>query len=147
MLIELKCRGAFDDPEHGDGTDGVWWNEWRPAREWQRDTTGERGDSPILGTNRSSTAELAALAARQKAAAAPALAWLRQSRFESPVLHVLAAQVEAERILIRHDHVIAHMLEHLGATVTAVTAPFDPEAGAYGDAHSHSHGSGHDHSH
>lgn len=56
----------------------------------------------------------------------------------------LAAQVETDRILIRYDHVIAHMLEHLGATVTAVTAPFDPENGAYGDPHSHAHG-GHDH--
>ncbi|MEN9631487.1 MAG: hypothetical protein RJA10_4715 [Pseudomonadota bacterium] len=36
-----------------------------------------------------------ALAARQKSAAAPALDWLRQSRFESPALHALAAQVEA----------------------------------------------------
>ena len=36
-----------------------------------------------------------ALAARQKAAAAPALDWLRRSRFESPILHALAAQVEA----------------------------------------------------
>ncbi|MDB5433171.1 MAG: urease accessory protein UreE [Caulobacter sp.] len=53
----------------------------------------------------------------------------------------LTAQVEADRILIRHDHVIGHMLEHLGATVTAVTAPFDPEGGAYGDAHqAHHHG-------
>lgn len=58
----------------------------------------------------------------------------------------LAAQVEEDRILIRYDHVIAHMLEHLGATVAMVTLPFDPEAGAYGDAHSHSHG-GHDHAH
>ena len=36
-----------------------------------------------------------ALAARQKAAAAPALTWLRQNRFESPVLQALAARVEA----------------------------------------------------
>ena len=57
----------------------------------------------------------------------------------------LAAQVEADRILIRYDHVIAHMLEHLGATVATVTVAFDPEAGAYGDAHTHSHGD-HEHS-
>ncbi|MDQ0462656.1 urease accessory protein [Caulobacter ginsengisoli] len=52
----------------------------------------------------------------------------------------LTAQVEAERILLRYDRVIGHMLEHLGAKVTAVTAPFDPEGGAYGDVH-------HDHDH
>ena len=48
----------------------------------------------------------------------------------------LAAQVEADRILIRRDHVIAHMLEHLGAQVAEVEAPFDPEGGAY-DGHAH----------
>ena len=52
----------------------------------------------------------------------------------------LAAQVFADRILIRRDHVIAHMLEHQGAVVREVEAPFDPEGGAY-------HGQGHDHAH
>lgn len=59
----------------------------------------------------------------------------------------LATQVRADRLVIRYDHVIAHMLEHLGATVTRVTGPFDPEGGAYGGAHQgHDHGGhGHDH--
>ena len=35
----------------------------------------------------------------------------------------------------------------LGATVRQIEGPFDPEGGAYGDAHSHSHGGGNDHSH
>jgi len=48
----------------------------------------------------------------------------------------LAAAVTAETILIRRDHVIAHMLEHLGAQVREVEAPFDPEGGAYDD-HAH----------
>ena len=52
----------------------------------------------------------------------------------------LAAAIQADRMLIRRDHVIAHMLEHQGATVTEVVAIFDPEAGAY-----HSHGHGHAH--
>jgi urease accessory protein len=52
----------------------------------------------------------------------------------------LAAQVFADRILIRRDHVIAHMLEHQGAHVREVTAAFDPEGGAYHDgAHDHGH--------
>ena len=50
----------------------------------------------------------------------------------------LAAQVLAERILIRRDHVIAHMLEHQGALVAEVEAPFDPEGGAYHE-HGHAH--------
>jgi urease accessory protein len=43
----------------------------------------------------------------------------------------LAAQIEAERILIRHDRVIAHMLEHQGARLRQVREPFNPEGGAY----------------
>lgn len=59
----------------------------------------------------------------------------------------LAAQVFPDCILIRRDHVIAHMLEHQGAHVCEVTAPFDPEGGAYHDhAHGpHSHGPDHAH--
>ncbi len=52
----------------------------------------------------------------------------------------LTAQVEADRILIRRDHVIADMLRGLGAQVAEVDAPFEPEGGAYGGAHQ-----GHDH--
>ncbi|ETW13676.1 urease accessory protein UreE [Roseivivax marinus] len=52
-------------------------------------------------------------------------------------------QVEAERLLIRRDHVMRDMLGRLGATVEEVTAPFRPEGGAYGHGRTH----GHDHSH
>jgi urease accessory protein len=51
----------------------------------------------------------------------------------------LAAQIEPERIVIRHDPVIAHMLEHQGARIRQVSEPFNPEGGAY-SAHT-----GHDH--
>ncbi len=57
----------------------------------------------------------------------------------------LAAEVHPDHILIRQDHVIAAMLRGLGATVAEVTAPFNPEGGAYGGAHQgHDHGD-HDH--
>ena len=74
----------------------------------------------------------------------------------------LPAQVFADRILIRRDHVIADMLKGLGAHVAEIEAPFDPEGGAYGghghhqhhDEHGHGHhdhhhhdGHGHDHHH
>ncbi|QIG49532.1 urease accessory protein UreE [Nordella sp. HKS 07] len=51
----------------------------------------------------------------------------------------LAAQIEADRILIRHDPVVAHMLEHQGARVTRVREPFSPEGGAYLAHHGHEH--------
>jgi urease accessory protein len=43
----------------------------------------------------------------------------------------LEAQIESSRILIRRDHVIAKMLEQLGAKVTTVRETFTPEHGAY----------------
>lgn len=61
----------------------------------------------------------------------------------------LPAQITADSIRIRADHVIKSMLIGLGANVTEINAPFDPEGGAYGQAdntHAHSHGH-HAHSH
>src|SRR5260221_693080 len=46
----------------------------------------------------------------------------------------LPAQIEAQRILVRDDHVIADMIEGLGGRVQRIAAPFTPEAGAYGAA-------------
>jgi urease accessory protein len=47
----------------------------------------------------------------------------------------LAARIEADRIHIRRDPVIADMLRELGAQVAEVEAAFDPEPGAYGHSH------------
>lgn len=57
----------------------------------------------------------------------------------------LAAQIEADRILIQRDHVIKAMLEGLGATVTETAEVFRPLRGAYSGGHGHGHG--HDHGH
>ncbi|WP_374449902.1 urease accessory protein UreE [Stella sp.] len=62
----------------------------------------------------------------------------------------LPADIGADRILIRDDHVIVDMLRGLGATVEPVEAPFNPEGGAYGQhnhdpRHPHGHDHGHDH--
>ncbi len=54
-------------------------------------------------------------------------------------------QIVGERLRIRRDHVIEDMLRGLGARLTPVQAPFDPERGAY-DHHGHDHG-GHHHDH
>ncbi|HYM01676.1 MAG TPA: urease accessory protein UreE [Stellaceae bacterium] len=62
----------------------------------------------------------------------------------------LPAQIESARILIRDDHVIASMLEGLGAHLVKIEAPFTPERGAYenpaanGLTHHHHNG---DHGH
>lgn len=64
----------------------------------------------------------------------------------------LPTQVAGDRLLIRDDHVIVHMLEGLGATLRKVNVPFDPEGGAYGEqnyhqGHHHHHHGDHDHHH
>ena len=62
----------------------------------------------------------------------------------------LPTQLADGRLLIRHDHVIAAMVEGLGGACRAIRAPFDPEGGAYagnGKAGHHYHGHGHDHAH
>lgn len=56
----------------------------------------------------------------------------------------LPTQLLRGRIRIRDDHVIAEMVAGLGGTATKLSAPFDPEAGAYAGGHGHHH---HDHDH
>jgi urease accessory protein len=51
-------------------------------------------------------------------------------------------QLAGERLRIRRDHVLAEMLRGLGAIVTEIEAPFDPEAGAYDGGHGHHHHDG-----
>jgi urease accessory protein len=47
----------------------------------------------------------------------------------------LEAQIETSRILIRRDHVIAEMLQQLGAEISDVSETFTPEHGAYAHGH------------
>ncbi|AXI42013.1 urease accessory protein UreE [Sulfitobacter sp. SK011] len=57
-------------------------------------------------------------------------------------------QINTDHLLIQADPVIGHMLEHLGAVVDPVSAPFTPEGGAYGHGRTHSHehvATAHDH--
>nr|WP_068318892.1 urease accessory protein UreE [Pseudovibrio hongkongensis] len=51
----------------------------------------------------------------------------------------LPCQIEPQRILILRDHVIRHMLEGLGASLTLIEEPFTPLRGAYHASHSHAH--------
>jgi len=43
----------------------------------------------------------------------------------------LAVQILPGKLRLLDDHVIAEMLQSLGGAVTKITAPFDPESGAY----------------
>lgn len=51
-------------------------------------------------------------------------------------------QINKDHLLIQADPVIGHMLEHLGAKVEPITAPFTPEGGAYGHGRTFAHAHG-----
>jgi len=60
--------------------------------------------------------------------------------------HTPVEVLDNGQLRIQYDHVLAHMLEGLGATLERKTAPFVPEPGAYDnpndgavDGHAHSH--------
>jgi urease accessory protein len=61
------------------------------------------------------------------------------------------AQLLANGLRIRRDHVLADLATQLGAEVIEIEAPFDPEGGAYAlpaghsHDHHHSHDEGYDH--
>ncbi|MEM5583351.1 urease accessory protein UreE [Roseibium sp. AS2] len=61
----------------------------------------------------------------------------------------LPTQLMGDKLRIRRDHVIEDMVAKLGGKPTPVSAPFDPEGGAYGHGrtHGHEHGHSHDHQH
>jgi len=51
----------------------------------------------------------------------------------------LPTEFHGDVLRIRYDHVIVDMAQKLGAEVVEVTAPFNPEGGAYGHGRIHSH--------
>lgn len=59
----------------------------------------------------------------------------------------LPTQMLGDRLRIRRDHVIEEMVRGLGGHVELVTAPFDPEGGAYGHGRAHGHDHAHRHHH
>jgi urease accessory protein len=48
-----------------------------------------------------------------------------------------AVEVVGDALRIRRDHVLETMLTQLGARLTPLEAPFDPEGGAYDRSHGH----------
>jgi len=56
-------------------------------------------------------------------------------------------QVLANRIRVQHAPAIEVLLKSLGAKLTMIEAPFEPEGGAYASSHGHDHDHAHDHNH
>jgi urease accessory protein len=53
-------------------------------------------------------------------------------------------QIAPGDLRYQHDHVLDEMVAALGLAVTVLTAPFQPEGGAYGRGHGHEHHHHHD---
>ena len=59
-------------------------------------------------------------------------------------------ELQADRLLMEPDHVLADMLRQMHLLVSEELAPFEPEAGAYaaaGHDQGHAHDNSHDHDH
>lgn len=54
-------------------------------------------------------------------------------------------RIEADRLVIRQDHVLEAMLRKLGAEICHKDLPFRPEGGAYGHGRTFGHDHGHSH--
>jgi urease accessory protein len=111
--------------------------------DFDKPVTLRDGDGLVLGDGgivlvagqREKLAEIAASSPRELVR----LAWHLGNRHTD-------VQIEGMRIRIRRDHVLEEMLRGLGANVSFVEAPFDPQA-TVPHSHSHDHAHGHDHGH
>ena len=56
----------------------------------------------------------------------------------------VAVQVQPNRIRVQRDLAVETLLRSLGAKLTMIDAPFEPEGDAYTSSHGHDH---HDHAH
>ena len=96
-------------------------------------TALRNGDGLVLddGVDRARYGQAGAAARdrpRQTRKTLPRLAWHLGNR------HV-DMQFVGDRLRIRRDHVLEDMLRGLGARLTPIEAPFDPEPGAYSSHH------------
>jgi urease accessory protein len=95
-------------------------------------TALRNGDGLVLGDGTTiavvGKAEPLAEITASDAAALARLAWHLGNRHTE-------LQIVGDRIRIRHDRVLEDMLRGLGARVTAIEAPFEPERGAYDHGH------------
>ncbi|MBL8315116.1 MAG: urease accessory protein UreE [Rubrivivax sp.] len=94
---------------------------------------------------------------RVNAAAQPLLVVRHCSQHGSPLDLMRAAyhlgnrhvqlEVQADRLQLEPDHVLAQLLRAMHLTVSEETLPFEPESGAYGTGIGHGHDHAHDHTH
>jgi urease accessory protein len=79
--------------------------------------------------------EIAAEGAAEQTAIMARLAWHLGNRHTE-------VEIVGDKLRMRRDHVLEEMLIGLGAVLTPIEAPFEPERGAYGHGHSEDGGRG-----
>jgi urease accessory protein len=79
--------------------------------------------------------EIAAPCTAEQTAVMARLAWHLGNRHTE-------VEIVGGKLRMRRDHVLEEMLTGLGAVLTAIEAPFEPERGAYGDRHGEGGGHG-----
>jgi urease accessory protein len=79
--------------------------------------------------------EIAAEGVAEQTAVMARLAWHLGNRHTE-------VQIVGDRLRMRRDHVLEDMLIGLGAVLTPIEAPFEPERGAYGHGHREGGGRG-----
>ena len=80
-------------------------------------------------------AEIAAASGADQTAVMARLAWHLGNRHTE-------VEVVGGKLRMRRDHVLEEMLIGLGAVLTPIEAPFEPERGAYGHGHGEGRGRG-----
>ena len=98
-----------------------------------------RGGQKLAGSDGRMVEVVAAPEDLLEARCADALA-LARAAYHLGNRHVaveVGSDAAGEWLRIQADHVLAGMLAGLGATVTSLRAPFEPEAGAYAHGHQH----------
>ncbi|SIS96701.1 urease accessory protein UreE [Paracoccus saliphilus] len=103
-------------------------------------TSLEDGDAFLLSDGRRILVHAAAEPVLVIRGDLPRLAWHIGNR-HTP------CRIEAERLIIRADHVLEAMLDQLGARIEHASLPFSPEKGAYGHGRTFGHDHGHFHAH
>lgn len=133
---DQRCRSRFDATDSAGRTLGVFLPRGQVLR---------GGD--VLVAEDGSLLRVQALAQPVLVVTARHAHALLRAAYHLGNRHV-ALELQAQRLQLEPDPVLAEMLRRQGLEVVEALAPFEPEGGAYGDAASgHEHGHGHEHDH
>jgi urease accessory protein len=110
------------------------------------DTPGRLRTDDVLELDDGTLLEVVAAAEPLIEARAADVSGLMQLAWHLGDRHV-PVQVLPNRVRVRHEAQLESLLQSLGAKLTLIEAPFEPEGGAYAGSHRHHHDHSHDHGH